>query len=101
MGQIWLRSDGRVEKKGGGVQTDRQAGRQADRQTDRQRFLQLYIVDMQLYTLIFCSIISVTYQVFILINCSSRLVQCLRILDVNRNVEEGRGTAGGGKGRKE
>ena len=56
---------------------------------------------MQLYTLIFCSIISVTYQVLILINCSSRLVQCLRILDVNRNVEEGRGTAGGGKGRKE
>ena len=85
------------KKKGGGGQTDRQA----DRQTDRQRFLQLYIVDMQLYTLIFCSIISVTYQVFILINCSSRLVQCLRILDVNRNVEEGRGTAGGGKGRKE
>ena len=37
MGQIWLRSDGRVEKKGG--------YRQTDRQTDRQRFLQLYIVD--------------------------------------------------------
>ena len=55
---------------------------------------------MQLYTLIFCSIISVTYQVFILINCSSRLVQCLRILDVNRKVEEGRGLAGGGE-RKE
>ena len=35
--QIWLQSDGRVEKKGGGVQTHRQA--------DRQRFLQLYIVD--------------------------------------------------------
>ena len=55
---------------------------------------------MQLYTLIFCSIISVTYQVFILINCSSRLVQCLRILDVNRKVEEGRGLAGG-RERKE
>ena len=39
MGQIWLRSDSRVEKKGG---TDRQTGRQ----TDRQRFLQLYIVDV-------------------------------------------------------
>ena len=51
--------------------------------------------------LLFWDIISVTYQVFILINCSSRLVQRLRILDVNRNVEEGRGTAGGGKGRKE
>ena len=50
---------------------------------------------MQLYTLIFCSIISVTYQVFILINCSSRLVQCLRILDVNRKVEEGMGPEGG------
>ena len=37
MCQIWLRSDGRVEK-GGGVQTDRQ--------TDRQRKLQLYIVDI-------------------------------------------------------
>ena len=34
MGQIWLRSDGRVEKRGGV-------------QTDRQRFLQLYIVDCQ------------------------------------------------------
>ena len=52
---------------------------------------------MQLYTLIFCSIISVKYQVFIIINCSSRLVQCLRILDVNRKVEEGRGPAGGGE----
>ena len=39
--QIWLRSDGRVEKKGGGY-------RQTDRQTDRQRFLQLYIVDNQM-----------------------------------------------------
>ena len=50
---------------------------------------------MQLYTLIFCSVTSVTYQVLIIINCSSRLVQCLRILDVNRKVEEGRGPAGG------
>ena len=59
---------------------------------------------MQFYTLIFCSIISVTYQVFIIINCSSRLVQCLRILDVNRKVVEGRGGGGqqeGRKGRKE
>ena len=55
---------------------------------------------MQFYTLIFCSIISVTYQVFIIINCSSRLVQCLWILDVIRKVEEGRGPAGG-KERKE
>ena len=53
----------------------------------------IIIIDMQLYTLIFCSIISVTYQVFIIINCSSRLVQCLRILDVNRKVEEGRGAS--------
>ena len=37
VGQTWLRSDGRVEKRGG--------DRQTDRQTDRQRFLQLYIVD--------------------------------------------------------
>ena len=36
MCQIWLRSDGRVEKKGGV-------------QTDRQRFLQLYIVDSTQY----------------------------------------------------
>ena len=60
----------------------------------------IIIIDMQLYTLIFCSIISVTYQVFIIINCSSRLIQCLRILDVNRKVEEGRGAAGG-RERKE
>ena len=40
VGQIWLRSDGRVEKKGGYRQTDRQA--------DRQRFLQLYIVEERL-----------------------------------------------------
>ena len=57
----------------------------------------IIIIDMQLYTLIFCSIISVTYQVFIIINGSSRLVQCLRILDVNRKVEERRGPAGGGR----
>ena len=58
---------------------------------------------MQFYTLIFCSIISVTYQVFIIINCSSRLVQRLRILDVNRKVEEGRGASRreGKEGRKE
>ena len=37
MCQIWLRSDGRVEKNWG--------YRQTDRQTDRQRKLQLYIVD--------------------------------------------------------
>ena len=55
----------------------------------------IIIIYMQLYTLIFYSIISVTYQVFIIINCSSRLVQCLRIIDVNRKVEEGRGAAGG------
>ena len=34
--QIWLRSDGRVETKGGGVQTDRQTDRQTDIQTDRK-----------------------------------------------------------------
>ena len=57
---------------------------------------------MQFYTLIFCSIISVTYQVFIIINCSSRLVQRLRILDVNSKVEEGRrGQQEERKGRKE
>ena len=39
-------------------------------------------------------------HIFIIINCSSRLVQCLGILDVNRKVEEGRGTAGGSE-RKE
>ena len=33
--------------------------------------------------------------------CSSRLVQCLRILDVNRKVEEGgRGQQEGGRGRE-
>ena len=57
----------------------------------------IIIIYMQFYTLIFCSIISVTYQVFIIINCSSRLVQCLRILDVNRKVEWGRAWSKGGR----
>ena len=56
---------------------------------------------MQLYTLIFCSIISVT--LFIIINCSSRLVQCLRILDVKpqsgvrEGGQHGEGKEGGGR----
>ena len=33
-------------------------------------------------------------HIFIIINCSSRLVQCLWILDVNLKVEDRRGTAG-------
>ena len=53
----------------------------------------IIIIYIQLYTLIFCSIISVTYQVLIIINVLCRLVQCLRILDVNRKVEEGRGAS--------
>ena len=39
-------------------------------------------------------------HIFIIINCSSRLVQCLWILDVNLKVEDRRGTAGG-RERKE
>ena len=39
-------------------------------------------------------------HIFIIINCSSRLIQCLRILDVNRKVEDRRGAAGG-RERKE
>ena len=34
-------------------------------------------------------------HIFIIINCSSRLVQCVWILDVNLKVEDRRGTAGG------
>ena len=33
-------------------------------------------------------------HIFIIINCSSRLIQCLRILDVNCKVDDRRGTAG-------
>ena len=40
-------------------------------------------------------------HIFIIIICSSRLVQCLRILDVNRKVEDGMGQQEGGKGRRE
>ena len=40
----------------------------------------IIIIYMQLYTLIFCSIISVTYQVFIIINCSSRLCNSMPVI---------------------
>ena len=43
--QIWLRSDGHVEMKGGG--TDRQTDRQTDKGT-----LQLYIVDRMNYYIV-------------------------------------------------
>ena len=48
-----------------------------------------------------CVVFHYFCHIFIIINCSSRLVQCLRILDVNRKVEEGRGAAGGRERRRE